>query len=110
MHAESQCPDDTGCKFAKQSHCFLWLQERFRLYACIFAIRFTADAYVRVAGTKKAVLKRNLRPGLFRELATSGCLEQEVYLYHLAPERRFITAEPLEDTSVEIGEPLKAMR
>jgi hypothetical protein len=52
----------------------------------------------------------SLKSGLFRGLATSGCLEHKMYLYHLAPERGFIAPEPLEDASVEIGKPLEAMR
>jgi hypothetical protein len=57
---------------------------------------------------KRPVVRRSLPSG-FR-LATSGGLEQKMYLYHLALQRGFIAPEPLEDASAEIGEPLKAMR
>ncbi len=56
------------------------------------------------------LLERSIDPGVFRGLATSGCLEQEVYLYRLAPQRGFIAPQALEDAGIEIGEPLEAMR
>jgi hypothetical protein len=48
--------------------------------------------------------------GLRKRLATSGGLEHKERLQHLAPERGFISSEPLEHAIVEIGQPLEAMR